>query len=113
MNLESEPICGLVADGTLTLEQAMALDLNQRMALNDELTRERLRNGELTIENIIDAGQDVELGKLPSFQKALSESEGYCESCSAAMKSYRVFSKMNRENPDHNDDKENDTPTPK
>ena len=61
----------------------------------------------------IDAGQDVELGKLPSFQKALSESEGYREYCSAAMKSYRVFSKMNRENPDHNDDKENDTPTPK
>jgi hypothetical protein len=29
----------------------------------------------------IDAGQYVELGQLPSFQKEVSESEGYRESC--------------------------------
>ena len=57
----------------------------------------------------IDAGQDVELGKLPSFQKKLSESEGYHQYCSATIKSYRMFSKMNRDSPESDSD---DTDTP-
>ena len=50
---------------------------------------------------LVDAGQYVNLGKLPSFQKALSESEGYREYCSVSMKSYGVFFKESREENDH------------
>ena len=40
---------------------------------------------------LVDAGQYVNLGQLPSFQKILSESKGYRKYCSATMKSYGAF----------------------
>ncbi|MCH9717292.1 MAG: hypothetical protein K0U52_09440 [Gammaproteobacteria bacterium] len=61
----------------------------------------------------IDAGKDVDLGKLPSFQKEISESSGYQEYCSSTMKSYRTFSQNQRQAPESslsNDAK--DTPKP-
>ncbi|PJE00248.1 MAG: hypothetical protein CK426_00015 [Legionella sp.] len=59
----------------------------------------------------IDAGQYVELGKLPSFQKEVSESEGYREYCSSTMKSYRMFSQNQRQDSDSSpSDDDKDTP---
>jgi len=40
---------------------------------------------------LVDAGQYVNMGQLPSFQKILSESDGYRKYCSATMKSYGAF----------------------
>lgn len=49
------------------------------------------------LADFIDAGKDVDLGKLPSFQKEISESKEYQEYCSSTMKSYRAFSHNQRQ----------------
>ena len=39
----------------------------------------------------MDTAQYIELGELPSFQKELSESEGYRKYCSSMMRSHGLF----------------------
>jgi len=61
----------------------------------------------------IDAGKYVELGKLPSFQKEVSESEGCREYCSSTTQSYRTFSQNQCQNPESSlDDGDTNTPKP-
>jgi hypothetical protein len=55
-NLESTTIRNLIADKTLSLEQFMRLprlSVEELNALADNDTQQRLRNGELTIENVL------------------------------------------------------------
>jgi hypothetical protein len=56
----------------------------------------------------IDAGTDIELGPLPSYQKQVSESEGYREYCRATMNSYRTMLNQNRQDsePDLGEDEQ-------
>lgn len=51
--LESQNIRDLIANETITLDQALGFGPEHRRALEDAVTRERLRNGDLTIDNIM------------------------------------------------------------
>jgi hypothetical protein len=57
----------------------------------------------------IEAGKDVDLGELPSFQREVSQSKGYREYCSSIMKSYRLATQNQRQelDPDSSDENTN------
>lgn len=62
--------------------------------------------------NLIEAGKYTELGKLPSFQKEISESEGYRQYLSSMLYSSRFFSKNQKSDSSLSDD-DTHTPLPK
>ncbi|ALB23556.1 hypothetical protein Psal006b_00823 [Piscirickettsia salmonis] len=51
-SLESRPVCQLVRDDIIPIDQYLRLRDNDLLALNDRETRERLRNEEITVEDL-------------------------------------------------------------